>query len=382
MALQYTEQQREYIHLAQEFGDKYLKPELISKWDKAGECPKEAFNPAFDLGLHMLEIPKEYGGAGLSFEDSALVFEKLAEYDAGYALTLITSFVALRCVMISGTSDQARRFADILKPGKFAAFTLSEADSGSDSGSLRDTAVRKGNEYILNGEKAFATNGGVADVYIGVFRTSNNGNHGLSAFMIPRDTPGIYVGKHEDKMGLRLSNTVPLFFKDVHVPVENLIGKEGKGINIALNSLNLSRAFVSTLTVGIMQRALDEAGKYAVKREQFGQPIANFESVQNMLADMATSVETARLLVNNTMKMMDKGSLVRKEGAMTKLFVTDVAQKVTSDAVQIFGGYGYTRIYPVEKLMRDVKGFQILEGTNEIQRMTIAREVAKEYAKE
>ncbi|MFJ6920244.1 MAG: acyl-CoA dehydrogenase family protein [Lactobacillus crispatus] len=379
MALQYTEKQREYIHLAKEFGDRYLKPDLIKKYDREGECPIEAFKPAMKMGLHMLEIPKEYGGAGLSYEDSALVFEKLAEYDAGYALTLITSFVALRCVMLAGTPEQAQRFANVIKPGHFAAFTMSEADAGSDAGSVRDTAVRKGDEYILNGGKAFATNGGVADIYIGIFRTSDNGNHGLSAFMIDRNTPGVYVGKHEDKLGLRLSNTVPLFFKNVHVPAENLLGKEGKGINIALNSLNLSRAFVSTLTVGIMQRALNEAGRYANTREQFGKPIASFESVQNMLADMATAVETSRLLVNNTMKMMDKGLSVRKEGAMTKLYITDIAQKVTSDAVQIFGGYGFTKAYPVEKLMRDVKGFQILEGTNEIQRMTIAREVAKDY---
>lgn len=379
MALQYTEAQKEYIHLAQEFGDRYLTPEIIKKCDQEGNCPQTLFKPAIKLGLHMLEIPKEYGGAGLSYEDSALVFEKLAEYDAGYALTLITSFVALRCVMLAGTKKQAQKFANIIAPGHFAAFTMSEADAGSDAGSVKSTAVRQGNEYILNGNKAFATNGGIADVFIGIFRTSENGNHGLSAFMIDKNTPGIWVGKHEDKMGLRLSNTVPLGFKNVHVPVENLIGQEGRGINIALNSLNLSRAYVSTLTVGIMQRALDEAAKYANEREQFNQPIAQFESVQNMLADMATSVETARLLVNNTMKMMDNDLSVRQEGAMTKLYVTDVAQKVTSDAVQILGGYGYTRAYPVEKLMRDVKGFQILEGTNEIQRMTIAREVSKKY---
>ncbi|MDF7639908.1 acyl-CoA dehydrogenase family protein [Lactobacillus sp. ESL0791] len=379
MALQYTEKEREYIHLAQEFGDRFLNPEFVKKCDQAGDCPKESFVPAMKLGLHMLEIPKEYGGAGLSFEDSALVFEKLAEYDAGYALTLITSFVALRCVMLAGTKQQAQKLADILKPGRFAAFTMSEADAGSDAGSVKATARRQGDEYILNGNKAFATNGGIADVYIGIFRTSNNGNRGLSAFMIDRNTPGIWVGKHEDKMGLRLSNTVPLGFKDVHVPAQNLLGQEGRGINIALSSLNLSRAYVSTLTVGIMQRALNEAGKYANERMQFGQAIGQFESVQNMLANMATAVETSRLLVNNTMKMMDRNQSVRMEGAMTKLYVTDVAQKVTSDAVQILGGYGYTKAYPVEKLMRDVKGFQILEGTNEIQRMTIAREVQKHY---
>lgn len=379
MALQYTQAQKEYIHLAEEFGDRYLTPEIIKRYDKEGDCPTSLFKPAIKLGLHMLEIPKEYGGAGLSYEDSALVFEKLAEYDAGYALTLITSFVALRCVMLAGTKEQAQEFANVVKPGRFAAFTMSEADAGSDAGSVKSTAVRQGDEYILNGNKAFATNGGIADIFIGIFRTSDDGNHGLSAFMIDKSTPGIWVGKHEDKMGLRLSNTVPLGFKNVHVPAKNLLGQKGRGINIALNSLNLSRAYVSTLTVGVMQRALDEAAKYANEREQFNQPIAQFESVQNMLADMATSVETARLLVNNTMKMMDNNQSVRQEGAMTKLYVTDVAQKVTSDAVQILGGYGYTRAYPVEKLMRDVKGFQILEGTNEIQRMTVAREVSKKY---
>lgn len=379
MTLQYTQAQREYIHLAQEFGDRYLSPEIIKKYDQEGDCPVSLFKPAIKMGLHMLEIPKEYGGAGLSYEDSALVFEKIAEYDAGYALTLITSFVALRCVMLAGTEEQTREFARVIEDGKFAAFTMSEADAGSDAGSVKATAVRHGDEYILNGNKAFATNGGIADIFIGIFRTSDNGNHGLSAFMIDRHSPGIWVGKHEDKMGLRLSNTVPLGFKNVHVPAKNLLGKEGRGINIALNSLNLSRAYVSTLTVGIMQRALSEAAKYANERQQFNQPIAQFESVQNMLADMATAVETSRLLVNNTMKMMDNNLSVRQEGAMTKLFVTDTAQKITSDAVQILGGYGYTRAYPVEKLMRDVKGFQILEGTNEIQRMTIAREVSKNY---
>lgn len=379
MTLQYTQAQREYIHLAQEFGDRYLSPEIIKKYDQEGDCPVSLFKPAIKMGLHMLEIPKEYDGAGLSYEDSALVFEKIAEYDAGYALTLITSFVALRCVMLAGTEEQTREFARVIEDGKFAAFTMSETDAGSDAGSVKATAVRHGDEYILNGNKAFATNGGIADIFIGIFRTSDNGNHGLSAFMIDRHSPGIWVGKHEDKMGLRLSNTVPLGFKNVHVPAKNLLGKEGRGINIALNSLNLSRAYVSTLTVGIMQRALSEAAKYANERQQFNQPIAQFESVQNMLADMATAVETSRLLVNNTMKMMDNNLSVRQEGAMTKLFVTDTAQKVTSDAVQILGGYGYTRAYPVEKLMRDVKGFQILEGTNEIQRMTIAREVSKNY---
>ena len=379
MALNYTQEQIQYIHLVDELGKKYLKPNVIKKYDEIGDCPTELFKPAIKMGLHLLEIPKKFSGAGLSYEDSALVFEKLAEYDAGYALTLITSFVALRCVMLAGNEEQAQRFSDVLRKGKFAAFTLSEADAGSDSGSVKATATKVGNEYILNGDKAFATNGGIADIFIGIFRTSNNGNKGLSAFMIDRNTPGIWVGKHEDKVGLRLSNTVPISFRNVHIPEENLIGSLCRGITVALSSLDISRAFVSTLAVGIMQRALDEATNYALKRRQFNKRIIEFESVQNMLADMSTAVETSRLLVNNTMKMMDKKQSVQKEGAITKLYVTDVAQKVTSDAVQIFGGYGVTRAYPVEKLMRDVKGFQILEGTNEIQRMTIARALEKEY---
>lgn len=197
--------------------------------------------------------------------------------------------------------------------------------------------------------------------------------------MIDRDTPGFSVGAHEDKMGFRLSNTTDLIFEDVRVPAANIIGKKGEGLKIALNSLNLSRAFISTLGVGIMQRALDEAVAYAKVREQFGKPIIKFEMVQQMLADMAIKVEASRCLVNNTMKMMDQGSLVRKEGSITKTFVTDCMQEVTSNAVQIFGGYGYSREYPVEKLMRDAKIFQIFEGTNQIQRQTIAKCLEKEY---
>jgi alkylation response protein AidB-like acyl-CoA dehydrogenase len=197
--------------------------------------------------------------------------------------------------------------------------------------------------------------------------------------MVDRGTPGFTIGAHEDKMGFRLSNTTELIFDNVRVPAANIIGEKGKGLKIALNSLNLSRAFISTLGVGIMQRALDEAVAYAKVREQFGKPIIKFEMVQGILADMAIKVEASRCLVNNTMKLMDHGSLVRKEGSICKTFVTDCMQEVTSDAVQIFGGYGYSREYPVEKLMRDSKVFQIFEGTNQIQRQTIAKCLEKEY---
>ncbi len=374
MGLIYTEEQKDLIKMVHDMIEKEVKP-YVAECDKKGECPIELFQPAIDMGLHMLEIPEEYGGAGMDYETTAMIFEEIAKVDAGYADTLVTTFVALRNVILAGTPEQARYFADVVAEGKFACFAITEPGAGSDAGALRSTAVKDGDDYILNGTKTFATNGECASLYIAFFKAEE----GITAFMIDRDTPGFSVGAHEDKMGFRLSNTTDLIFQDVRVPASNIIGEKGKGLKLALNSLNLSRAFISTLGVGIMQRALDEAVAYAKVREQFGQPIIKFEMVQQMLADMAIKVDASRCLVNNTMKLMDNGSLVRKEGAITKTFVTDCMQEVTSNAVQVFGGYGYSREYPVEKLMRDAKIFQIFEGTNQIQRQTIAKCLEKEY---
>ncbi|WP_406541849.1 acyl-CoA dehydrogenase family protein [Clostridium ljungdahlii] len=338
------------------------------------------FKYAFDMGLHMLEIPEEYGGTGLSYETTAMIFEELAKIDAGYAITLVTTFVALRNVILSGTKEQGKYFADIIGKGNFAGFALTEPNAGSDPAGMRGTAVKDGDEYILNATKTFITNGALASVFVGIFKTNPEaGNKGISAFIVDANTLGITIGKHEDKMGLRLSNTTDVTFENVRVPASNMLGEEGSGFKLALNSLNLSRAFVATLAVGIMQRALDESVKYAKERKQFGKPIIKFQMVQQMLADMAIKIEASRALVNNTMKLMDNGNLVRKEGAITKAFVSDCAQEVTSNAVQIFGGYGYSKEYPVEKLMRDCKVFQIFEGANQIQRMTIAGALEKEY---
>jgi alkylation response protein AidB-like acyl-CoA dehydrogenase len=380
LSLLYTEQQEELIKLVKDFAENEIKP-YVEELDKKGETPaKELFKGAFEMGLHMVEIPEEYGGAGLDFETTAMIFEELAKVDAGYAITLVSTFVALRSVILSGSPEQARLFADIIEPGNFAAFTLTEPNAGTDVAAMKGTAVKDGDEYILNASKTFITNGEIADVYVVFFKTDKNaGNKGISAFIVERDRPGVTVGVHEDKMGLRLSNTSDVFFQDVRVPADHLIGREGQGFKIALNTLNLSRAFVGTLAVGIMQRALDEAIAYAQEREQFGRPIMKFQSVQGLIADMAIKTEAARALVNNTMRLMDQGDLVKKEGAITKTFVSDACQEVTSKAVQVFGGYGVIKDYPVEKLMRDCKVFQIFEGTNEIQRSTIARELDKEY---
>ena len=374
MSLIYTEDQLSLIKMVHDMVEKEVKP-YVAECDRKGECPDELFKPAFDMGLHMVEIPEEYGGAGLDYETSAMIFEEIAKVDAGYADTLVTTFVALRNVILAGTPEQARYFADVINQGKFACFAITEPGAGSDAGGLRSTAVADGDDYILNGVKTFATNGECATLYIVFFKTEE----GVTAFLVERGTPGFTVGAHEDKMGFRLSNTTELIFENVRVPKSNIIGEKGKGLKIALNSLNLSRAFISTLGVGIMQRALDEAVAYAKVREQFGKPIIKFEMVQALLADMAIKVEASRCLVNNTMKLMDQGSLVRKEGSICKTFVTDCMQEVTSNAVQVFGGYGYSREYPVEKLMRDSKVFQIFEGTNQIQRQTIAKCLEKEY---
>ncbi|MEG1242656.1 MAG: acyl-CoA dehydrogenase family protein [Oscillospiraceae bacterium] len=379
MSLIYTRDQKDLIEMVRNMAEKEIKPH-VAECDEKGECPIELFKPAIDMGLHLLEIPEEYGGEGLDYETTAMVFEELAKVDAGYADTIVTNFVALRNVILAGTPEQARRFADVVVPGNFACFAITEPGAGSDAGALRATAVRDGDYYILNGTKTFATNGACASIYVSFFKTDPEaGKHGISAFMIDRASEGLEIGAHENKMGFRLSNTTELIFNNVRVPVENRIGDEGQGLKIALNALNLSRAFISTLGVGIMQRALDEAMAYATQRQQFGQPIIKFQMVQQMLADMAIKIEASRCLVNNTMKLMDAGQLVQKEGAITKTFVTDCMQEVTSNAVQVLGGYGYSREYPVEKLMRDAKIFQIFEGTNQIQRMTIAKALEKEY---
>ena len=279
---------------------------------------------------------------------------------------------------MAGTPEQAQFFADVINQRKFAAFALTEPNAGSDVSGMHSSAVKttteEGEGYLLNANKVFITNGGLASIYVIFCKTDlDGGSHGITAFIVEREREGVRVGAKEDKMGLRLSNTTEVILEDVWVPESHVLGKIGGGLKIALNALNLSRAFVCTMGVGIMQRALDEAVNYAQERKQFGKPIASFQLVQQLLADMAIKTEASRCLVNNTMKLIDAGSLVQKEGAIAKAFVTDSMQEVVSNAVQVFGGYGYSKEYPVEKLMRDAKVFQIFEGTNQIQRVTIAK---------
>ena len=379
MALAYTDEQKELIALVRDVAQNEILPHVAAA-DEAGEGPMELFQWGFDLGLHMVEIPEEYGGMGLSYETCAMMFEELARVDAAYADTFVTNFVAFRNIMLNGTPEQARHFVELTEEGGFAAFCLSESCAGSDVAAMRTTAVREGDEYVLNGTKTFITNGSISSIYVVFAKTDPAaGGRGITGFLVDGGTPGLSAGAKEHKMGFRLSDTSEVVLDNVRVPASAVIGEEGRGMTIALNALNLSRAFISTLAVGIMQRALDEAVAYAKQRRQFDTRLIDMPMVQTMLADMAIKTECARVVVNHCMRRMDAGEMVRKEGAIVKTFVTDAMQEVVSNAVQVFGGYGYSKEYPVEKLMRDAKIFQIFEGSNQIQRMTIARELDREY---
>ena len=340
MAITYTEEQRELVKLVRDVARNEVMP-YVAAADKAGECPLELYQWGFDLGLHMVEIPEQFGGMGLSYETCAMMFEELAWVDAAYADTFVTNFVAFRNILLNGTEEQARHFVEKTENNGFAAFCLTEANAGSDVAAMRTTAVLDGDEYVLNGTKTFITNGSISDIYVVFAKTDPEaGAHGITGFLIDGDTPGLAAGAKEHKMGFRLSDTTEVVLENVRVPRSAVIGEVGCGMSIALNALNLSRAFISTLAVGIMQRALDEAVAYAKQRKQFGRRLIDFEMVQAMLADMAIKTEAARVLVNNCMRQMDAGEMVRKDGAIVKTFVTDAMQEVVSNAVQVLGGYG------------------------------------------
>ena len=331
MTLPYTEEQRELMAAVREVARNEVAPHVAAA-DEAGACPLDLYQWGFDMGLHMVEIPEEYGGMGLSYETCAMLFEELAWADSGYADTFVTGFVAFRNILLAGTPAQARRFADVLAPGAFAAFCLTEAGAGSDVAALRTTAVLDGDEYVINGTKSFITNGSIASLYVVFAKTDPAaGARGITGFLVDGSAPGLSAGAKEHKMGFRLSDTCEVVFDNVRVPREAVIGEVGGGMAVALGALNLSRAFISTLAVGIMQRALDEAVAYARERRQFGRPIIEFEMVQARLADRAVKCQASRAVVNNCMRLIDAGADVRVAGSVVKTFVTDALQEVTRD---------------------------------------------------
>ena len=370
-----NEDQLELQEMVREFVDKEITP-FAGEMDRNNEAMPGLMEKAADMGLLNLIVPEEYGGPGLDSVTVAMIYEELGKGCAGIATSMAANSLASYPILLSGSEEQKVEHCNLLNEGGLAAFALTEPNAGSDAGGVATTAVKDGHNYILNGTKAFITNAGIADTFLVFANTRKSGGiRGLTAFIVPKGTPGFKVGKKEDKMGIRPSNTCELILQDVVIPVKNRVGREGEGFRIAMTTLDSARPFVGAVSVGLAQAALDVSVKYAKERKQFGQPIASFQMIQAMVADMAIKVETARLMVQKVCWMRDQGMNFTKEAAMAKCYAADVAMQVTTDAVQIMGGYGYSREYPVEKMMRDAKIMQIYEGTNQIQRLVIANKI-------
>ena len=361
-----NEEQLELQEMVRDFVEKEITP-YAAEMDKNNQAMPGLMEKAADMGLLNVIVPEEYGGPGLDSVTVAMIYEELGKGCAGVATSMAANSLASYPILIAGTEEQKRAHCDLLNDGKLAA-----------AGGVVTSAVKdkEAGTYTLNGAKAFITNAGVADTFLVYANTRKTGGiRGLTAFIVPKGTPGFTVGKKEDKMGIRPSNTCELILQDVVVPEANRVGREGEGFRIAMNTLDSARPFVGAVSVGLAQAALDCAVKYAKERKQFGQPIASFQMIQAMIADMAMKVETARLMVYKACWMRDQDMEFSKEAAMAKCYAADVAMQVTTDAVQVMGGYGYSREYPVEKMMRDAKIMQIYEGTNQIQRLVIANKI-------
>lgn len=379
-----TPDQKMIQDLARRIAQEKMLP-ARAELDEKEEFPWEIVKVSADAGLMGVSMPEEYGGFGGGILEYCLVAEELSRVCLGIATSIVASGLGAMPILLFGSDDQKKRYLpDIAKGKKLAAFGLTEADAGSDASAIRTTAVRKGDGYILNGTKQWITNGGEAEVYSIIAMTDKTkGPRGASAFIVEKGTPGFSFGKKEKKMGIRASATRELIFQDCFVPKENLIAKEGMGFIITMRTFDRTRPGVGAQGVGLAQGALDEAVRYAREREQFGKKIISFQAIQHLLADMAIQVEAARALVYSVARYIDNSNDpkdISKLSGMAKVFASDVAMKVTTDAVQIFGGYGYMREYPVEKMMRDAKILQIYEGTNQIQRNIIGLELSKEYA--
>ncbi len=378
-----TEEQEAFQELAREFAQGKIAP-VAAEYDAKAEFPWPVVKEMARMDFFRLWIPEEYEGLGGGITEMALVTEEFSKACGGIALALAGTALGTFPILISGNDEQRKKYLPDLASGEaLAAFCLTEPEAGSDAGGIQTTAKKDGDYYVLNGTKHFITNGGVAKYYTVIAQTDpTKGSRGASAFIVEEGTPGLEFGKKEDKMGIRASATCEVVFQDCRIPKENLIGKEGQGFMVAMKTLDKSRPGVAAQAVGIAAGALDHAVRYSRERKQFGQSISSFQAIQFMLADMATQVEAARALVYGTAKMVDAGIKdFGKESAMAKLFAGDVAMKVTTDAVQIFGGYGYMKDYPIEKYMRDAKITQIYEGTNQIQRGVVAAKLIREAAK-
>jgi acyl-CoA dehydrogenase len=378
ISFELTEEQKAMQKMARDFAEKEIIP-IAAEYDEKEEIPWQIVQKAYDAGLMNLTVPTEYGGQGIDHLTAAIIAEEMAYGCLGINGTFGANELALAPILIAASEEQKQQYLpDFCAKPQLAAFALTEPEAGSDVSNIQTTAVREGDHYILNGTKCFITNGGVAALYT-IFATVDKakGLKGITAFIVPGNAPGLSGGKKEKKMGDRASQVAEVILENVKVPVEDRLGEEGDGFKIAMKTLDTTRPGVGAAAVGVARRAFEECKKYAMQRVQFGKPIVYNQAIQFMLADMATKIDAARLLVWRAAYMLNTGQKVSKAGSMAKCYAGDMAMSVAVDAVQIMGGAGYMRDYPVEKLVRDAKILQIYEGTNQVQRMVIARELLR-----
>jgi butyryl-CoA dehydrogenase/short/branched chain acyl-CoA dehydrogenase len=371
-----SEDERMFRDMVRDFAEKEVRP-LVSRMDHEARIPPELIKKCFDLGVMGIEIPEAHGGAGASFFMAVLAVEELARVDASLAVFVDVQNTLVNNLLLRwGNEEQQKRYCPRLSQGWVGAYALSEAGSGSDAFALACRAVDKGDHFELTGRKLWITNAAEADLFV-VMATADpaKGYKGITSFLVEKTFPGFQVGKKEDKLGIRASSTCELVLEGVRVPRANVLGEVGKGYKIAIETLNEGRIGIGAQMVGVAQGAFEHALRYSQERQQFGKPIADFQAIQFQLADMATGIEAARLLTYNAARLRDQGGSFIKEAAMTKLYSSQVAERVTSLAIEIHGGYGFTREYPVEKYFRDQKVGAIYEGTSNMQRLVIAKQL-------
>ena len=371
-----TDEQKDLRELAHSFAEKEIRP-VAWEYDKDGTWPEEIIKKAWEVGLMNTHVPEEYGGPGLDNMTGVLIEEEIGWGCSGIGTSLNCNGLASAPLMVAASEELKKKYLGMLcEEPKLASFCLTEPDAGSDVAGMKTSAVKKGNQYVINGSKCFITNGQYADWYTVYAKTDKDAGHrGISCFVVPREADGITVDKKEDKLGQRASNTATISFNDVAIPEDHLVGEENHGFRVAMATLDRTRPGVAAMAVGIARAAFEFATEYSKERVQFGVPIAMHQAIQFMIADMATKVHLSRLATWNSAVLLDQGRRNTLESSHAKRFAADTAMEVATDAVQVYGGYGFIKEYPVEKLMRDAKIMQLYEGTSQIQRLVIAREV-------
>ena len=382
MDFSFTEDQQLLRHTVREFAESEILPHVM-EFDESQEYPREIMAKAAKLGLFGILFPEKYGGAGLGYMEYAVAIEELSRVDGSVGISVAAhNGLCSNHIYLFGNEAQREKWLKPLASGEWiGGWSLTEPTAGSDAGGTRSTAVEDGDHWVLNGSKTFTTHGTVGDVVV-VFAVTDKdkGKHGISTFVIRQGTPGFRPGKKENKMGLRASDTSEVIMDNCRIPADQLIGKRGEGFIDAMKVLDGGRISIAALALGMSRGAYEAAAKYATEREQFGKPIASFQAIQFMLADMATKIDAAAMLIYRAAWMKDNGQNVTKESAMAKLFASEIGVEVADKALQIFGGYGYVKDFPVEKFYRDMKLCTIGEGTSEIQRIVIAREILRQFA--